>query len=284
MGAMGANSQERVLILGASGFIGRHVLSQFSEAVIPPTGWRLSDLESARVWLEDMQPSVIVNCTGLLRGDEPSLLQINQIDPIKFIDLLATVLPQTVYVHFGSAAEYGPQRLMPVTEDAECNPTWSYGRAKLAASTHALAEPRLRSIVVRPSNVIGPGLQGPMLISMIIDQLKSGASHLNISRRGAIRDYIDVREVAQAVRSLVTTPNLSGIFNLSSGIGVSNEEVSEMIRDVTQLNFTVEYGEVRNHSNEVDAFIAANDKLFAATGFRPSISFEESLRDAWRPT
>jgi NAD(P)-dependent dehydrogenase (short-subunit alcohol dehydrogenase family) len=148
----------RLLLLGASGFLGRHVREAAesardatliaharSRAGSAPGDWVALDLLSAtagelRELVTAARPTAVVNCTGALTGDASRLGALN-VDLVERL-LVATVeaAPGARFVQLGSAAEYGVvPRGEPITEEAAPQPVGDYGRTKLAATRLAAA-------------------------------------------------------------------------------------------------------------------------------------------------
>ena len=129
----------RVLILGASGFLGRHIhaLLHGNERFEVKVGPRSRDLDlthaSHTVWhkvLQDAGAQVVVNCAGLTHGSSEDLLLAN----VSLVDHLVRAAqdqrsPPRI-VHLGSAAEYGPEAQVAAETTPAC-PASPYGESKL---------------------------------------------------------------------------------------------------------------------------------------------------------
>src|SRR5919201_4441184 len=118
----------RLLVLGAAGFIGRHVLEAARAGVAgadadldltaharspaDAPGWVALDLLTAsdaavHELVAGTRPEVVVNCTGLLSGD-PGLLAATNVQLVeRLLGVLRAAAPGARFVQVGSAAEYG---------------------------------------------------------------------------------------------------------------------------------------------------------------------------------
>ncbi len=170
----------RVAVLGAGGFIGRHVTRELEARGHAVVGVdRFPDEESSdREWetnalgpdsqdqierlMSRVRPEAVINCIGLTVGDVPTLVRMNVLFVSSLIDALARVRPGARLVHLGSAAEYGSTAPgEPITEQTPTRPTSPYGISKLAA-TQLIAETGTRgeldAIALRIFNPVGRGL------------------------------------------------------------------------------------------------------------------------------
>lgn len=257
-----------VALLGATGFLGRWLS-------LAPVPWRIirARLEDTEAILQEVDGvRVVVNAAALLAGDEARLMEVNGFAPLRLLDRL----PEVRWIQIGSAAEVGPPQAPLVTEDHPCAPTWAYGRSKWVASK-AVAE---KGLVVRPANIVGPGMPDRMLLGGALHRLRRGETSLSVTRLDAVRDYVDVRDVANAVVRLLSTSH-RGIVNVSSGIGVSNEEALAALRRATGVEFEMALQSVDRGHAEVDRYVADPSRLRQWTGWSPAITLEKSLRDAW---
>lgn len=309
----------RVLLLGASGFIGRHVLAGLRDQPdlttvtvtrrpidrantdqtrpedanrtqfhfnLSSNGTALSGL------LERAQPDVVVNCIGATSGGGEEMLTANVLVVSKLLEAMAQAVPTARLVHLGSAAEYGvihPGR--PVTEDAPCRPVSVYGITKLAATqlvTLARDEGRLEALTLRVFNPIGPGvaentLPGRVALSLR-EAVRLGRREIKTGPLGSFRDFVDVRDVARAVVAAVTTPgSVRGPLNVGSGQAIRARALVDLFTRVVGFDGTVlerEAGSPR--SNEVAWQQADLSRVGQALGWTPQFGLRDALESLWQ--
>ena len=272
--------QIRILVLGHSGLIGSHLVELCPTAVKMPAGWRISDQKTLISVLEEAKPSVIVNAVGVFRGSDAEIQAINgDLSLLTWMNA-AEICPNAKKFWLGSAAEYGQVQFSPVTEDHPCEPFSAYGQAKWMVSSAILEAEDPNTTIVRPSNVVGPGMSSDLLIGGLVDSIRSGNSAVTIRNPHAKRDYVDAQDVARAILELAKIP-APGIVNVCTQTEVSNLEVVDILREVTQIPFEVEIEQSEPGRVEVSSFVASCDKLAGLTGFRPSISLRESIQRIW---
>jgi nucleoside-diphosphate-sugar epimerase len=247
-----------VLVLGANGFIGSHVVAAMSrlpdmEVVGAGLGTPLAGLEGR--WLDvDLltdddarlvtelraaRPAVVVNCTGASVGATADLVRLNVLVTDRVVEALARSGLGTRLVHFGSAAEYGPGPVgQPVSESACARPVSPYGIAKLAATQIVLAasDRGREAIVLRVFNALGPSMPPSSLPGAALRRLEeavsTASSRIELGPLGSVRDFVDVRDIGAAVVAACRVPILDApLVNVASGTGhAARELVAELAR------------------------------------------------------
>ena len=255
------------IVLGANGFIGRHVAEALRsgtgiEVVGAGLGAPLPGLE--RDWLDidllagdgrfeaelrTARPDLIVNCTGATAGTAAELTRQNVDTTAAILDAVAGSGIRARLIHLGSAAEYGPGPSgRPVAETAPALPVSPYGAAKLA-STRLVAEAASagrNAIVLRVFNALGPGMPPDTLpggaLRRLTEAIAVSASRIEMGPLGSVRDFVDVRDIGAAVVAACRVPKLdAAIVNIGSGTGHSARELVLALAE--RAGFSGEIGE-----------------------------------------
>ncbi|MCK8680805.1 NAD-dependent epimerase/dehydratase family protein [Streptomyces lichenis] len=241
----------RILVLGATGYLGGHVAERLSAlpGVRPLYGGRSPgadlpvDLATARPGplaeaLAALAPDAVVNCAGAVGGDPVVLAEVNARGPAVLCAALREAAPAARLVHLGSAAEYGPGRPGErVHEDGPTRPAAPYGATKLAG-TVAVAASGLDAVVLRVGNPVGPGAPAAGLPGSVARALlRSGPGPEAVLRVGDLspyRDFVDVRDLAEAAALAATRPGpLPAVLNISGGQAV---EVRELVHALVRAS------------------------------------------------
>ncbi|WP_165989730.1 NAD-dependent epimerase/dehydratase family protein [Streptomyces sp. YIM 98790] len=232
----------RVLLLGASGYIGRFVADRLlADPAVHLTALGRGDDADVRFdlatgspgaltrFLDAVHPGVVVNCAGAIRGTAAELIRHNTVATATVCESLRRSRCSARLVHIGCAAEYGPsQPGSSLTEDATPRPGGPYGVSKLAASELVLGS-GLDAIVLRVFSPTGPGTPAGSPLGRLADSLRRAMQHgdteLKLTGLGVQRDFVDVRDIARAVHA-ATLSGAQGVVNIGSGHAVRLREAA----------------------------------------------------------
>ena len=290
----------RVLLFGASGFIGAHVRRVLAEddrvGDLVCAGRDRVDLDADGVeaitevvrWA---RPDAVVNCTGRLAGSGYDLVRSNTSVTAKLIEAVAAVSPAIRLVRLGSASEYGVvAHGRAVTEDDPTVPVSEYGVSHVAGTRLvelASEAGRLDGVVLRIFNPIGPGLhEANMLgraVALMRDALRERADHIVLGPLDAYRDFVDVRDVARAVRAAVVAPSLPHrVFNVASGRAVTARHTVEVLADVAGFGGDIlERGAGPARSAAVGWIQADLTRAQRMLRWSPAYQLVDSLKAVW---
>ncbi len=287
------------LVTGGSGFLGRHLLDRLAGEPVqvvaigrhrlerPDVRWIEADLaDPPRLLqvLEALAPSAIFHLAGKTPpADSQSLYAANQRATVNLIDALAAIGRPTRVILTGSAAELGPVPTdeLPVGEAYPARPDTDYGRSKLAATEAALAaKSPIETVIARVFNPIGPGLPASQALGRFAAMLASGSGPLtlDVGDLESRRDFIDVRDVAEALVMLARADS-TGLFHVGTGQSRSiGEGLDALIRlSGRDVRIVVDPSRPRGPADSrADA-----RRITGEAGWAPRISFEESVADLW---
>jgi GDP-4-dehydro-6-deoxy-D-mannose reductase len=295
----------RVLITGASGFAGRHLVAACradGDEVIEAPPSRTADLrdaEAAAGVVAAARPDVVYHLAaqahvGRSWEDPATTLHGNLAMTLNMLEAVRVEAPSAVFLLAGSSEEYGPPLQVPTTEDELLRPANPYAVSKascdllggLYAGVHGL-----RVIRARAFNHSGPGQEPVYAIASFARQVALGGGvggdapvHVVTGNADTRRDYTDVRDVVRAYR-LLAAHGEPGIFNICSGVSFSAREVVAALGRVAGVEVIHEVDAARVRPNDVMEVRGSFARLHEATGWQPSIPFERTLLDSveyWR--
>ena len=297
----------RVLVTGATGFVGRHLLPALREAghepialggpqdAPPAVALDLQDAEAVRAAVAAVAPDGIVHLAGQAFvpqsvADPLGTLAVNATGTAHLLEA-ARACDKPVRVLVVSSAEvYGIQRpeRMPLDETAQVRPGNAYAASKMAAETYALAWHRsygLDTLVARPFNHIGPGQDVRFVVASFARQLAeiaAGAPPLmRVGNLEAQRDFLDVRDVVAAYVLLLANGRPGEVYNISSGRAVAIREVLRQLITIARVPVEIRDDPERMRASDLPILSGDATKLRVETGWEPQYSLAASLRDIY---
>lgn len=296
----------RLLIIGASGFLGAHVRRQAEAVGVEVVTAGRSELaDSPRhhtldlstddpvgigAILKTVAPEVVVNCTGATAGGSQVLQDANITGPCVLTQALLLAGRPVRLVHLGSAAEYGfSEPGVPVSESAIPRPVGEYGATKLAGTrvVRRAGEAGLDAVVLRVFNPIGPGAPEESLPGRVMSEVRQALAHGTAVRLGSlegVRDFIDARDVAEAVIAAATAPTLPHpVLNVGSGVGTPVRTLVTQLVSVSGYGGEVQEDHLPGSSRSPGVLWSQAD-ITAATrdlAWRPRRDLATSLADWW---
>jgi GDP-4-dehydro-6-deoxy-D-mannose reductase len=307
----------RTLVTGASGLAGGWLCQGCVEAgdevvavsrsgtvadgVCEAVALDLADADAVKAIVDRRAPEVVYHLAALSSvgrsWDEPRVtLAANVGGALNLLEAVRTSAPEAHVLWVSSCEVYGAPALLPTPELASFSPANPYAVSKAAgemlaqvyASSHGL-----RVTCARPYTHSGPRQRPLFLLSNLSWQgavaRLGGVSTLEIvtGNPDTRRDFTDVRDVVRAYRVLAAlppAPGEMGIYNVCSGRSISTaEQVGTLARLLHPIAVEHVIDPARVRVSEVMELRGDHAKLTAATGWRPTISFDQTMADtlAW---
>jgi UDP-glucose 4-epimerase len=293
----------KVLITGASGFVGSFLLKQLIKegkhkvAVIlrdPLNAWRiqsclknvylikgsLDDPDSYRSQFSIFRPDVLIHLAWDGVGSKSRNAKGQWRNVSYMLELMEIAVAQDVgtFIGLGSQAEYGLVNAS-IDENEITKPTTLYGVSKLAACNIGqvmAASSNIRFSWLRLFSSYGPMDQPDWLIPYLINSLLRGESP-NLTLAEQLWDFIHVSDVASAIKIMIDKPNANGIFNIGSGNALPLKSIIEKTRDLINPSLALNFGAIPYRLDQVMHLEANIDLLSNATGWKPIVGINEGL-------
>ncbi|KZB88350.1 NAD-dependent epimerase/dehydratase family protein [Amycolatopsis regifaucium] len=295
---------ERVVVLGGTGFLGRNLCAALAAAgneVIavarrPPTttpGYRFRRFDvlgggaaELAALLAEERATALVNAAGAVwRGSDQDLTDANAALVDVLLDALGLLEVAPRLIQLGTVYEYGnPAGAVDLRECSPAAPTSHYGRGKLLATEAVLARDG-RAVVLRLSTAIGPGMPAESLLGSVARQL-ADAEGLALVELPILRgrgDFLDVRDVGDAVLAALRTPEAAGLFNIGRGELVGVGELVRRLIDVSGVPARV-VTRATGGSRRTKGFEErriAREAAGQVLGWAPRRALTDALRTLW---
>lgn len=150
-------------------------------------------------------------------------------------------ITKIVYISSGGVV-YGIPRKLPIAESYVYNPHCSYGITKLTIENYILLYKHLYGLnysIVRPSNAYGERQNPISSQGVIIVFIKNilDKKVINIWGDGSVvRDYVFAQDLVRGIFA-ASIENKSDIFNIGGGDGYSINDIVQLLKEITQINF-----------------------------------------------
>lgn len=197
-----------------------------------------------------------------------------------------------MFVFSSSCAVYGQPNQLPVTEDSPLSPESPYGESKLTVERLLPWYERahgIRSVSLRYFNAAGAARDGtigddarpvtrliPVTMQAVAGKLRGvtifGNDYPTVDGT-CVRDYVHVVDLANAhilALQYLADGNPSDVFNVGTGIGYSNLQIVELIREVSGVGFVVQFGP-RRPGDPAEVY-ADGEKIRKVLGWIPQYS------------
>jgi NAD dependent epimerase/dehydratase len=301
-----------VLVTGAGGFIGGHLVSRLVADGAKVRGLVRYNSRNQRGTLDWIDPEIaaevevvlgelrdIESVTSAVSGTEFVLhlgaqiaIPYSYVNPRDFfeVNVLGTLnVAQAALgagvervVHTSTSEVYGSAQTVPITETHPLEPQSPYAASKLAAdklmdSWHRSFE--LPVTVLRPFNTYGPRQSARAITPTIISQALTG----DTLRLGSLHPRRDLTYVGDTVAGMVAaavTPAAAGrTIQLGTGHAVSVGEIVTMIGEILgrELHPELDESRVRPERSEVQLLLSEPELARTLLGWTPSVDLREGL-------
>jgi UDP-glucose 4-epimerase len=293
----------RVLVLGATGFIGRHVAAKLAAggatltissrdtvapAAIEGAGYVACDVmrpDDVAQLFERAKPVITFNLAGYgvnpAERDEAIAGRINSELPMQLLELTSGA-PRAdwngqVLVHAGSALEYGTAA-GDLNENTMCTPTTLYGRTKLAGTVE-IQQSGARALTARLFTVYGPGERQGRLLPALIECART-QTPLQLTDGRQLRDFTFVGDVADGLLRLGLAAAQPGeIVNLATGQLATVRSFAERAGAVLGMDpALLQFGALPTRSEEMTHAPVSITRLRELTAWSPPTSIEQGIR------
>ncbi|TFG72936.1 MAG: SDR family oxidoreductase [Anaerolineales bacterium] len=318
---MNNGNDNRVLITGATGFVGTHLrkyLLHYTDWVIygtsfpdPPPESGLSSREifiqldlrnqqKTQAYVADVNPAFIIHLAAQSHvptayKDPWGTLQNNIQGQLNLLEACVKlgIKPRTLII--GSSEEYGRANTddLPLTEDHPLRPENPYSVSKVAQDMLGYQYFRsydLPIIRLRPFNHIGPGQSSHFVLPAFASQIARIEAQqvepvIRVGNLTPARDFTDVRDVVRAYHLALLNGKSGEVYNIASGRAYSMQYLVDQLLSHTDRMIEVAVDSSRFRPADTPIVYGSAAYLKQHTGWVPEITIESTIFDVlneWR--
>jgi GDP-4-dehydro-6-deoxy-D-mannose reductase len=303
-----------VLVTGASGFVGSHLLPLVAAepgvaieawtrdvvAAGPAARWTVLDMGDRREVagaVAAAPPDEVYHLAGAAHVGQSfssvaDTLATNALGTALLLDALREHAPRARVVVVSSSTVYRPAATA-LTETSPVGPTSPYGLSKLATerlAVRAWEEDGLHAVVARAFNHVGPRQSPAFFASSFASQVAAiergeRPPVLRVGNLEARRDLTDVRDVVRAYHLLIRQGAPGGIYNVCSGRAHAIGDLLQALIASARLPVAVEVDPALLRPNDTPLVLGSHERITAATGWAPAFTIDRTMADVladWR--
>ncbi|HVB97019.1 MAG TPA: NAD(P)-dependent oxidoreductase [Chloroflexota bacterium] len=283
------NRPNRVLVTGASGFIGRYLVEFLETAGIAVRSFSRRDISRRDHVIGDVLSDVTTaavdcDCIVHLAGDADASASYER--PLDFarVNVLGTVRALEAarwnnarFILASSMRVYRPSA-RPITEDAPLGPVDPYGQSKAQAEQWTELYARIygiRATTLRVFSVYGPGQVSGVSSGVVGIFFRTSREGLPLRVRARqLRDFVDVRDVARAIGLAIFNPPESyAVYNIGTGKTTSIAELGDMVRKIVGSTMPT----IVDLTPGAESYVADTRRAASELGFEAQIELADGL-------
>ncbi|HZB27940.1 MAG TPA: GDP-mannose 4,6-dehydratase, partial [Gemmatimonadales bacterium] len=308
----------RVLVTGADGFVGRHLVARLVEDGHQVTaacragarlqGWPAAELGTAvQVVPFELDDSATIRAAVVLRHDAVIHLAgvasvrearedpgrawvINAAGTARLLDAVLSIYEAgntgSRILVVSSAEVYGNGPATPRVESDPARPQSAYAASKVGAEVAALEAWRrtgLHIMIARPFTHTGPGQRPPYVVPSFVERLLAVRSQpqarIPTGNLEPMRDLLDVRDVVAAYVMLLRSGAPGETYNVARGEAISLRDVFHRLAALVGVRAEPVPEPSLVRAEDIPYLVGDPGKLQRATGWSATIPLDQTLRD-----
>ena len=305
--------RKRALVIGAGGFVGRHLWQHLLNQGWTVLGSDILDLPSTSNYVsadlakpETLQqlfsgtkkPSHVFHLAGISfvpdgNRDPQKAFATNTVGTINLLDAMIARAPKARLIYVGTSDVYGTPQYLPIDEEHPLAPRNPYAISKSAADSfcdYAAKSLGLDVCRVRPFNHSGPGQRSSFALSSFarqIAEIEAGVVEpvLKVGNLNVLRDFSHVADVVAAYETIALGAESGEVYNVCSERSLPLRALLDGLISMSSAKVSVKIDKERYRPAEIEEIRGCSRKIREKLEWTPKQSIEQALEDLlgyWR--
>jgi NAD dependent epimerase/dehydratase len=303
---------KKLLVTGAAGFIGSHVVEACVKAGYGVRAFVRYNSKNSWGWLEGQKLKGVEVVSGDIRDYDSVLANMKGCDgvlhlaaligiPYSYESPLAYVRTNVEGTYnvlqaarglelenvlvTSTSETYGTAQRVPIDEEHPSVGQSPYSASKIAADQLAISYHRSFGLpvkIVRPFNTYGPRQSARAIIPTIVTQILAGKKEIKLGNLAPTRDLTFVKDTASAFLAILKSDKLIGeAANIGMGEEISVGDLASMIAKLLKAKVRIveDTERVRPAKSEVERLLSDPGKLKKATKWKPEYDLDRGLAE-----
>lgn len=311
---------EKILVTGADGFIGSHLVERLIGLGFRVRALVMYNSFNSWGWLDTLEQdvkskievvsgdirdpygvdSIVKGCGSVLHLAALIAIPYSYKSPSSYVDTningtLNILQASKKYkckkiIHISTSEVYGSAQYVPIDEKHPNVGQSPYSATKIAADQLALSFNKSFELpvgIIRPFNTFGPRQSNRAVIPTIITQLLNGQNEIKLGNVDATRDFSYVLDTVDGIiAGMNSTENIGKVINLGAGFEISILKTAQMISDLMDKDIKIikDQQRIRPQESEVNRLFSDNSLAEKTIKWRPKFKGEEGFVSGLKKT
>lgn len=308
------NKSKKILVTGADGFIGSHLVEELVRSGFKVKAFVLYNSFNSWGWLDQCSKDIkgqfeifsgdirdpygvknaMRDCNAVLHLASLIAIPYSYHSPETYVDTnvkgtlnilqAAKELNIQRVIHTSTSEVYGTAKFVPITEEHPLQGQSPYSASKIAADQLAysfFSSFEMPVVIARPFNTYGPRQSSRAVIPSIITQIASGKDEIKLGALSPTRDFNYIKDTVDGFLSMLNSDNgLGEVINFASNFEISIEDTARLIAQVMGVDIKIISDEVRIRpkKSEVERLLGDNQKAKKLFDWSPKYAGETGFK------